>query len=353
LGHPGVAGMTAKARQVLYWPGWSRDIAQHVQACVPCSLNAAAQPKPPFFFDEPPQFPGDHIAADHFQYQTENYLVLVDIFSGFPFLHKCHSPTAASLLTAVQTVFLQSGLPRVFLSDRGSAFMSQTFQTFLQECHVKHRISTPQYAQSNGAAERAVRTLKTLRAKCSTPFLLFQAIMELQNTPRAPGSLSPSEVFLGRRQRTWTRPVPRPSLVSWPTRAQQLSQRQVQAQQSAGRQPERPSVLLPGSKALLRNFFGKDVLVTILGYGEAPRAYRVQLPSGTVTERNRAFLFPIPRYQPPPTLTSPLTATTPNVSHVRPRSSPLLPSPSHPLTRSSPLLPSPSHPLTRTDDIVA
>jgi hypothetical protein len=67
-GHPGVGGMRAKARQVLYWPGWTRDVQRYVQGCITCANNAAAPNKPPLFTEMPPKFPGDHVAADHFQF---------------------------------------------------------------------------------------------------------------------------------------------------------------------------------------------------------------------------------------------------------------------------------------------
>jgi transposase InsO family protein len=110
----------------------------------------------------------------------------VDVFSGFPFLFGCRSALAAAVLSAAQEVFLQTGLSWVLLTDRGSAFMAGNFQEFLQKCQVRHRVSTPQFSQSNGAAGRAVRTLKTLRAKSNTVYDLFQAVLEFQNTPRAP-----------------------------------------------------------------------------------------------------------------------------------------------------------------------
>jgi hypothetical protein len=323
LGHPGVTGMQAKARQVMYWPGWTKDITNYVQGCVPCATVAAQPPRPPLFQEPPPEFPGDHVAADHFQFSTESYLVAIDTYSGFPFLHKCHTPTAASLLAAMQNIFLVTGLPRVFLSDGGSAFTSHAFQTFLEACHVRHRKSTPQYAQSNGAAERAVRTLKTLRAKCTTPFELFQAILELQNTPRAPGNVSPSEVFLGRAQRTWTRPGAKAVSVSWAARTQSLLAAQKNAQDRLHRAPGRPEVLFPGTRVLLRDYFGKNVTCTVCAFGDAPRAYLLRLPSGHVIQRNRSFLFPLPRQSQLPTAMSPPTRTMPKPS--QPKLLPSLP----------------------------
>ncbi len=148
-GHPGVIGMRLKARRVLYWPGWSKNVAEFVAGCTPCSAAAPAAARPQFFTENPPEFPGDQIAADHFDYEREKYLVMVDIFSGFPFLYPCRTATTMSVLTALQAVFLQTGLPRVFLSDGGSAFVSALVQNFLTSCGVRHRCSTPQYPQSN------------------------------------------------------------------------------------------------------------------------------------------------------------------------------------------------------------
>jgi hypothetical protein len=110
---------------------------------------ANARPQPEFFTESPPEFPGDQIAADHFAYGTECYLVCVDIFSGLPFLFKCKSASAAALLSDMQQVFLQMGLLRVLLSDHGAAFMSESFQNFLKTCKVRHRASTPQHAVMN------------------------------------------------------------------------------------------------------------------------------------------------------------------------------------------------------------
>ncbi len=293
-GHPGVVGMRAKARRVLYWPGWSKMVHEFVMGCVPCSAAAAAPPRSQYFYDAPPEFPGDHIAADHFDFARETYLVVVDTFSGFPFLYPCVSPSAQSVLTAVQAVFLQTGLPRVFQSDGGSAFMSAQFQAFLTSCATKHRCSTPQNPQSNGAAERAVQTLKSLRAKCASPADLFAMLLELQNTPRDATGFTPAEIFFGRTQRTWSHPCPRPVVSNWADIHARLCLRQREAQRHA---PRSLAVKFypPGTVANLRDFFGKSVPVQILGPGAAPRAYRVKLPSGVVTERNMFFLSPLPR----------------------------------------------------------
>ncbi len=307
-GHLGVGGMRAKAWRVLYWQGWTKDIQRFVQGCVTCAATASAPDRPPMFMEPPPEYPGDHVAADHFQFCSESYLVCVDLFSGFPFLFRCRSASEAAVLSATQEVFLQTGLPRVFLTDRGTVFMSENFQEFLANCQVRHRVSTSKYPQLNGATERAVRTLKTLRVKSSSAFELFQAVLELQNTPKEAGGQSPADIFLGRSQRTWTTQVPRKNSVTWDDHTHVLTGRQTAVLQRHPRSTFHPDTLWPGTQAQLRNFYGKSETVMVLRYGDAPRAYKIRLPSGVITEHNRRFLFPLPRQQSP---TSTIAAMTP------------------------------------------
>ncbi len=241
-------------------------------------------------------------------------------------------------------MFLQTSLPRVLLSDRGSAFTSEPFQNFLTACNVRHRASTPQYAQSNGAAERAVQTLKHLRAKCSSASQLFQAVLQLQNTPRGLAQATPSGLFLGRSQRTTADLVPRQFSRPWLTQVDRLKRQQTLSAPST--RLVRPTTFLPGSTALLRDFFGSPAPVVVIGYGDAPRSYKIRLPSGTITEQNSSFLFPLPwmKTSAPCTPTSPLMKKTPKTSNLAAGSS------EHPVAIPSSFLRTcasrPAHPLS-------
>jgi transposase InsO family protein len=261
------------------------------------------------------------------------YLAMVDVFSGFPFLYPCKSADAASLVVAARAVFLQTGLPRVFMSDGGTPFMSEAFQSFLRFAGVRHRVSTPQYPQSNGAAERAVRTLKTLRMKTGSPDEFFRALLEYQNTPRGSRHLSPADVFFGRSQRSWSNPCPRPVPVSWADRVRDIGQNQRVMQRQHGFTRTVARTLQPGERVLLKDFFGKPVVVTVEGYGAAPRSYRVSLPSGVITERNHRFLFPLPR-------SVPVTPETPRLGLRQPMARPVvMPGPRRNSSMQPPMMP--------------
>ncbi len=352
-GHPGVAGMQGKLRRVLYWPGWTKAAYQFVQGCGSCAARANARPQPNFFMEPPPEYPGDHLAADHFVFNSECYLACVDLFLGFPFLFRCKSASAASLVSAMQQIFLQTGLPRILQSDQGPAFMSEPLQNFLKECHVRHRASTAQYAQSNGAAECAVHTLKHLRAKASNVSQLFQMVLQLQNTPRGVLQATPADIFLGSSQPTTTNPVSRQFTRPWPEQHAHLVQQQDKSCSVAWGH-WRPTSFLPGASALLRDFFGRPTTVSVVGYGDAPRSYKVKLPSSVVTERNTSFLFPIPRM--PTMMTVTPSPTTPLPTKTQVTSSPAAGSYVPPVaTRSSclpssvpPVQPRPSSPVLPT-----
>jgi hypothetical protein len=57
LGHPGITGICAKTRHVLYWPGWSKYVALHVKLCMPCAEQSPSLPSRHFFSTHRSLFP--------------------------------------------------------------------------------------------------------------------------------------------------------------------------------------------------------------------------------------------------------------------------------------------------------
>ena len=97
---------------------------------------------------------------------------------------------------------LDIGRPVVIRSDGGPQFRSG-FDAWCKEMAIKHELSSSYNPQSNGHAEQAVKTVKSLLKKTDTFDQFKVALTEWRNTPRFDG-LSPAQWFLGYRQRTTT-----------------------------------------------------------------------------------------------------------------------------------------------------
>ncbi len=309
-GHPGVTYMQQRAKNIFYWPGVTADIYRYVTNCESCTAHQNLPPREPLLQEPPASYPGECIAADFFDLGSETFLVACDIFSNFPFYARVQSPSATALLNAVRSIFLQSGFPRVFLSDGGPAFRAEPFQNFLRSGACQHRVSSPRYAQSNGAAERVVQTIKMLKKKVSTPDELFMAVLQLQNTPRPDTGVSPAQLFLGRSQRTPLFPAVRQFHSPWSAHVRVLHTRQAAQASYYNRHAHvRPSLCFyPGQRAYLRDPDTPSQIVEILGPAAQPRAYSIRLPSGHVSVRNQRFLFPLTS---PGTITVPSPTSTP------------------------------------------
>ena len=97
---------------------------------------------------------------------------------------------------------MDHGIPKVFESDNGPQFASVGFQSFLKECEIKWRSSSPYYAQYNGLAENGVTKLKGMVIKIIKERghlddnVLTRAMIELRNTP-GPFGVSPATVVYG------------------------------------------------------------------------------------------------------------------------------------------------------------
>jgi len=88
------------------------------------------------------------------------------------------------------------------ISDNGPPFNSEDFKTFSAEWDFHHVTSSPYHPQSNGSAENAVKTCKSLLV-----------LLEWHNTPSEGMNASPVQLLYGRRTHTYL-PVTNLLLVS-------------------------------------------------------------------------------------------------------------------------------------------
>ena len=87
----------------------------------------------------------------------------------------------------------------MLVSDNGPQYSSQEFQGFSQEYNSTHTTGSPHYPQSNGLAERTVKTVKSLLSKSSDSYL---ALLAYRSTPLPWCGYSPAELLMGRKLRS-------------------------------------------------------------------------------------------------------------------------------------------------------
>ena len=147
---------------------------------------------------ELPEYPWQKIATDLFYFRGVTYLAVVDYFSRYPEVVKLSETSSHAIIEALKTIFSRFGIPEIVVSDNGPQYNSVEFTQFAKAYDFDHTTSSPLYAQSNGQAERTVKTLKKL-LKMSKD--LPMALLTYRSTPFPWCRLSPAELLMGRRLR--------------------------------------------------------------------------------------------------------------------------------------------------------
>lgn len=209
LAHQGVTGMQSRAQNSVYWPGMNASIRQCREMCRVCTARAPSQSREPLVLTPTPDWPFQNICMDMFDIDGHLYLACVDRYSGWPIIYhlKPGNATSRHLIIISRVIFMTYGAPEEICTDGGSVFTSYEYQQFLKAWGVKHRLSSVDYAQSNGRAELGVKASKRIiydninRNGSIDNDKVAQAVLQYRNTPLAGISVSPAQLLLHRQLR--------------------------------------------------------------------------------------------------------------------------------------------------------
>lgn len=82
-GHPGLEATKRRASETVFWPTMRSDIEREVSRCSPCNALKPHQPKEALRLHAVPELPWSLTAADIFEWEGQEHLVLVDSYSGW------------------------------------------------------------------------------------------------------------------------------------------------------------------------------------------------------------------------------------------------------------------------------
>ena len=194
-GHQGIVKCRERAKTSVWWPGLSREVHDMVENCKVCAKyrQQRAEPLMPTPF---PDRPWQMIGTDLFKLDNLNYLIVVDYFSRYIEVAAMQKTTKShEVIRALKAIFARPGIPEELRSDNGPQYASAEFTHFAKEWGFRHTTSSPRFPQSNGEAERAVETTKSLLKKEKDP---TKGLLAYGSTPLACG-YSPSELLMGQK----------------------------------------------------------------------------------------------------------------------------------------------------------
>lgn len=124
--------------------------------------QAPHQQKHPLLSQPAPSLPWSSVAADIFDWHGKHYLVLVDSYSNWFEMDFLPTISSEIVVQKLRQHFSLHGIPARLQTDNGTQFTSQMFKDFAKWWNFQRVTSSPEYPQSNGLAERAVRSAKQL-----------------------------------------------------------------------------------------------------------------------------------------------------------------------------------------------
>ncbi len=129
------------------------------------------------------------------------YLVLIDAHSKWV---EAFCSISSAVIEELRPLFAKFGLPETIVTDNGTCFVSEEFESFLAYNGIRHVTSASYHPASNGLAERAVQIVKRGLKKTvsgSAKARLAKFLFAYRLAPQTTG-VSPAEMLLGRRPRS-------------------------------------------------------------------------------------------------------------------------------------------------------
>lgn len=265
-----------------------------MQRCETCQRHRAAPPREPLAPHAVPQLPWDTLAADIFELNKLQYLLVVDYYSKFVEVVYLPNMRSDTVIAKMKGMFSRFGIPRKLITDNAKQFVSSEFTEFVKKWEFKHVTSSPLYPRSNGLAERNVQTVKRLLKKATDNKMEWQlALLNFRNTPITGEEYSPAQMLMGRSLNTRL-PVAPKSLIPKaiePKQVRNLRQGKIDnMKRYYDRGTKSLSTLSPGEEVRVKDgkVWNKPRVVE---KAEGDRSYWVKVDNGGTYRRNRSHIL--------------------------------------------------------------
>ncbi|KAK3749722.1 hypothetical protein QZH41_003773 [Actinostola sp. cb2023] len=209
--HMGESKSLSYGRDYVFWPSMTAQVKDKVSSCPICNAFRNRQQRETLHPHDIPGLPWQVVGTDIFEYAGHSYLLVTDFYSKYFEIELLRQSTATCVINNLKKIFARFGIPAEVISDNGSQYSNtrnlfnstHEFKKFAEEWGFCHTTSSPEYPQSNGAAERAVQTAKRILKKAAADNKdPFEGLLKYRNTPFEDLGVSPTQLLMSRRTRT-------------------------------------------------------------------------------------------------------------------------------------------------------
>ena len=123
--HYGVNHTTDRARETVLWPGINDDIQRKVSQCQVCQKNSSSLQQETMQSHEVAKALWTKVGVDLFEYNKQQYLLVVDYYSKFPYTCRLHSPDTSTIINKLKEIFAENGIPETVITDGRPQFRSE------------------------------------------------------------------------------------------------------------------------------------------------------------------------------------------------------------------------------------
>ena len=344
-GHASATAMFERAATSFYWPNFRADMINFRASCTTCTKYAPSNPSMPPTEPEQPIYPFQSVCADFFHISPNNYLALVDRYTGWLSISKLPTDSSEELVKVLRDYIATFGIPSTLTTDGAKVFTSKLVEDFCSRWGIVHRVATAYNPRANKRAEVGVKSAKRLIRGNITQTgslqtdKLARALLAHRNTPCPVTGLSPAQIVFGRVLRDFLplQPGKFQPRQEWrqaaDARATAYAKRHFLKAEQLTRGSKNLPPLKPGDQVAIQAQHGNNpkqwphtgVVVEVGPH----HSYFVSIDgSRTITKRNRQFLRKFVPFSPDKP-----TATTPRPSITSPKHASVAPPTSAP-TRS-------------------
>lgn len=166
-GHLGIEKVLQRIRENYWFAKMRKFVTKYVNACLNCMYYKRTSSKRECKLNPIEKYPipfhtlhVDHVGPFVTSKKKNKYIfVIVDAFTKFTVVEPVHNQKSKHVIKVLTDLIYLFGVPTRIISDRGTAFTSQTFRIFCDTYGIKHILNAVATPRSNGQCERYNKTI--------------------------------------------------------------------------------------------------------------------------------------------------------------------------------------------------